>query len=97
MNSFAIIIDLSLNGAGNFNLILRGEDAPAKVVKHQSKITRAPIGSRTVSEERVVSPTAGGYPPRPPKKSNRVVSLESDWPVQNVVHSRPAGACGYRV
>jgi hypothetical protein len=28
----ARIIDLSLNGAGNFNLILRGEDAPAKVV-----------------------------------------------------------------
>jgi hypothetical protein len=67
------------------------------IKKQESKITRAPIGSRTVSEERVVSPTAGGYPPRPPKKSNRVVSLESDWPVQNVVHSRPAGACGYRV
>ena len=67
------------------------------LLKQESKITRAPIGSRTVSEERVVSPTAGGYPPRPPKKSNRVESLESDRPVQNVVHSRPAGACGYRV
>ena len=29
---FAQIIDLCLKGAGNFNLILRGVDAPAKVV-----------------------------------------------------------------
>ena len=69
MNSFAIIIDLSLNGAGNSNLILRGEDAPAKVVQEAVLVQeRAGVYTlRGTSERRIAlvparitHPTPGG-------------------------------------
>ena len=54
----------------------------------ESQITRAP-------QARGVGGVSDGWgvSPQTPQKSNRVVSLESEQPVQNAVHSRPAGAC----